>query len=515
MATSLADPAWKPLLPAAFAWAENVEISFSDGGVGAAMHAIPVVVKGEKSGGLQLAAGVKGELAQKAMTVAKQFGWKGKGSPLKAVVDGFAVILVAVSRVNTTGRQIARQFGMDLGRALKDDDVQQLVIFKCDGLLADEIFGGLATSFYSLGLFKGSRFKSNSPVESFPQKLVFCGFDSGDSQLMGTARHLAQAGLLTRMLQDAPANWLDPIRFGQIAEDLAKDLGMKCNRRGREELEAMGAGSYLSVAAGSPKEPQLITLEIDGIDNTRSVALIGKGLTFDTGGNSIKPSVGMGEMKYDMSGGAAVLGAAFYLAKVKPPTKVVCVIGAVENMPGGSATRPGDVVMAMNGKTIDIQNTDAEGRLVLADCLHYANTSFNPELMIDIATLTGAVLHGLGHTGAAVMANDQCVADLVMESSRSVGEPFWQLPLWPELDKEVKGDVSDLVNIGKPSVRAGTIMGGVFLREFVGETKWAHLDIAGTGWFCKATGYPSAGGSGYGVRTLVEVCQRFGEWSAK
>jgi leucyl aminopeptidase len=182
-------------------------------------------------------------------------------------------------------------------------------------------------------------------------------------------------------------------------------------------------------------------------------------------------------------------------------------------MPGSNATRPGDIVMAMNGKSIDVQNTDAEGRLVLADCLHYLNINYNPGLMVDVATLTGACLHALGHTGAAVMANDQAAADLVIESSRAIGEPFWQLPLWPELDKEIKGEVSDLANIAKPNVLAGTIVGGVFLREFVGETKWAHLDIAGTGWACKATGYPSAGGSGFALRTLTEICRRFSDWS--
>jgi leucyl aminopeptidase len=250
----------------------------------------------------------------------------------------------------------------------------------------------------------------------------------------------------------------------------------------------------------------MIVIEIAGANPNETVALIGKGLTFDSGGISLKPGLGMGEMKYDMSGGAAVLGAAYFLGSVRPKSKVVCIIGAVENMPGPTATRPGDVVVAMNGKTIDVQNTDAEGRLVLCDLLHYANVTYKPTLMVDIATLTGAVLHALGHAGAALMSNDQHTADHVLKTAREQGEPFWQLPLWPELEKEVKGECSDLANIAKPNVQAGTIIGGIFLAEFVGSTKWVHLDIAGTGWGCRATGFPAAGGSSFGLRTMVALC---------
>ncbi len=215
----------------------------------------------------------------------------------------------------------------------------------------------------------------------------------------------------------------------------------------------------------------------------------------------------MGEMKYDMSGGAAVLGAAYYLAKQKPNCRVVCMIGAVENMVGPNATRPGDVVVAMNGKSIDIQNTDAEGRLVLADVLHYANTQYKPKLMIDIATLTGAVLHALGHAGAAVMSNDQDTADLVLRVSKEQGEPFWQLPLWPELEKETKGECSDLANIAKPNVQAGTIMGGLFLAEFVAPPSGRTLISLEPDGVARATGFPAAGGSAFGLRTLAALCR--------
>jgi leucyl aminopeptidase len=214
----------------------------------------------------------------------------------------------------------------------------------------------------------------------------------------------------------------------------------------------------------------------------------------------------MEEMKFDMSGGAAVLGAAMTLAKLRPPTKVVCVIAASENMPSGSATKPGDVVRAMNGKTIEVLNTDAEGRLVLADALAYVVADYKPNLVLDIATLTGAVLQGLGTVGAAVVSNDQATADYVIRTAQAWGEPLWQLPLWPELKKEVKGDIADLRNIAKGNVKAGTIIGAAFLREFVGDTKWAHLDIAGTAWNTLAIGYPQSQGSAFGLRSLVAAC---------
>lgn len=285
---------------------------------------------------------------------------------------------------------------------------------------------------------------------------------------------------------------------------------MKCQILNKEQIAKLGMGSFISVSNGSNFEPRLIRIEIDGRDSSKTVALVGKGLTFDSGGTSLKPALGMGEMKYDMSGGAAVLATAHYLAKNKPATNVVCLIGAVEkNILSAGATRPSDVVKSMSGKTIEILNTDAEGRLVLCDVMHYARTEFKPALMIDIATLTGAVLYALGHAGAGLMVNDQKAADYVSKVARDVGEPLWQLPMWPELEKEVKSEVADLANIAKPSVLAGTILAATFLREFAGDTPWAHVDIAGTAVGCAATGYPSGGASAYGVRLLAGACMQF------
>ncbi|MCX6125143.1 MAG: M17 family metallopeptidase [Proteobacteria bacterium] len=270
-----------------------------------------------------------------------------------------------------------------------------------------------------------------------------------------------------------------------MGEDICRDHGIKIAVHNKASLEALGMGSFLSVNAGSVIEPRMLVMEIDGKDNSKCVALIGKGLTFDAGGVSLKPGAGMEEMKYDMSGGAAVLGSAMYLSQVKPPVKTICIIGATENLISAGATKPGDIVVAMNGKTIEVQNTDAEGRLVLADLVHYANVTYKPEMMIDVATLTGAVLVALGTVGAGVMSNDDGLAAHIVKASQEVGEPFWQLPMWPELEAETKGTTAE------------------------GSTKWAHLDIAGTGWNCKATGFPGAGGCAFGLRTMVESVLRF------
>jgi leucyl aminopeptidase len=250
----------------------------------------------------------------------------------------------------------------------------------------------------------------------------------------------------------------------------------------------------------------MIVMEIAGKDTTKTRAIIGKGLTFDAGGISLKPSKAMEEMKYDMSGGAAIMGSVYLLSKIQPATNVAALIGCAENMPGAKASKPSDLIRARNGKTVEILNTDAEGRLVLADTINYAATEFKPEFMINAATLTGSVIHALGHNGAALMSNNQPLADRLLQVAKKEGEPTWQLPFWPEIGKEIKGTCGDLQNIAKPGVLAGSIIGGIFLREFVEDVPWAHLDIAGAAWQCKATGFPKQGGSAYAVRTMAGMC---------
>ncbi len=500
MASSYSDKAWKDFLPEVYNWSSNIKPSWSTELKTGYCH---VVAATETNKSLKLdAPDLSSELQSDLTKQAGEFGWSGKSGSLTVTISGQMFCLVSVRKIKTSKQQISRQFGIDTAAALKSNQVKALSFCKSSQLDDGAVFEGYTLGVYDKGLFKGSKIKGKDE-STLPEALNFTCPEDGEH--FEKHRQFAKASAFARMLQDAPANWLDPTKFAEIAKDISKDLGLKCTVEGREGLKKLGAGSFLSVAAGSSIEPQMITIEIDGEDNSRTTALVGKGLTFDSGGTSLKPPAGMGEMKYDMSGGSAVLASAMVLGNLKPKTKVVCIIGAVENMIGPNATRPGDVVVAMNGKSIDVQNTDAEGRLVLADCLCHAAT-FKPEAIINVATLTGACLHALGHSGAAMMSNKQSMADKLLNTSKEIGEPFWQLPLWPELEQEVKGDISDLVNIAKPNVLAGTIIGGVFLSEFVNNTPWAHLDIAGTGWSCKATGFPTSGGSSYALRTMSSFC---------
>ena len=498
---------WKNLLPETYEWSSKVKFEVVKEPVTGATHVVALADAKEGDDSINLnSPELSTELQKKICSAAAVVGWKGSGS-LLTVVDGVPFLLIAPTKVKTTKAQKSRAFGLDAAAAIKGLKSSKLVICKAEGLCSKSVFDGLSQGLYAQGSFKGVKKDANKSV--LPSQVAFLG-GSLDAETERHVRAMSKSTALTRFMQDAPANWFDPIRFAAIAEDICKEHGVKVSIHDKASLENLGMGSFLSVNAGSINEPRMIVIEIDGTDNSRTVALIGKGLTFDAGGVSLKPGAGMEEMKYDMSGGAAVLGTALYLSQVKPPIKTVCIIGATENLLSAAATKPGDVVVAMNGKTIEVQNTDAEGRLVLADLVHYANVTYKPEMMVDIATLTGAVLIALGTVGAGLMANDDSTAEHMLAASRDVGEPLWRLPLWPELEAETKGTTADLNNIAKASVKAGTIMGAMFIKEFVGKTKWAHLDIAGTGWNCKATGFPGSGGCAYGLRTMVEAVMKFG-----
>lgn len=510
MLTGFNKEPWKNLLPETYDWAAKVAIDTVSEVVAGATH-IVVVADSKAEGdsdpvGLNapnLSEGVKTKISAHITTA----GWKGSGTFI-AVVDNATYLIVAPTKVKTTKPQKSRALGLTASAALKSMKSSHIVICKAQDVCSKSVIDGLSMGFYNCTSFKLQ--KKDAPKTILPTKISLFG-GTIDADQDKALRAMMRATTLTRFIQDAPANWFDPARFASVAQDLCKDYGIKVAIHKRAELATLGMGSFLSVNDGSDVEAHMIVMEIEGKDNSKTVALVGKGLTFDAGGVSLKPGAGMEEMKYDMSGGAAVLGSALYLSQVKPPVKTVFVIGATENLVSAKATKPGDIVVAMNGKTIEVQNTDAEGRLVLADLVHYTSVTYKPEMMIDVATLTGAVLVALGTVGAGLMSNDDAVAAHILKSSQEVGEPFWQLPMWPELEAETKGTTADLNNIAKPNVKAGSIMGGMFIKEFVGTTKWAHLDIAGTGWNCKATGFPGSGGCAFGLRTMVESVLRFNQ----
>ncbi|HET7443946.1 MAG TPA: leucyl aminopeptidase [Solirubrobacterales bacterium] len=320
------------------------------------------------------------------------------------------------------------------------------------------------------------------------------------------ARIGAEAQNRARDLQSTPANFATPAFLAARAEEIdAEHTTVTVDVVGREEIAAMGMGGLLAVSQGSVEEPRLIVLRYSGGGSGPTLGLVGKGVTFDTGGISLKPGAGMQEMKFDMSGAAAVLEAVAAIAELGLAIDLIAVVPSTENMPSGSAVKPGDVITQYNGKTVEVNNTDAEGRLILADALAYA-IELGAEQVVDIATLTGAVVIALGSTYAAVLGNDDTLAERLLEAGASTGELTWRLPLHPEFKEMMKGTVADLSNLASKR-EAGTATAASFLEEFVGETPWAHLDIAGTAWDVGRE-YTGKDASGYGVRLLVELARR-------
>ena len=292
---------------------------------------------------------------------------------------------------------------------------------------------------------------------------------------------IAQGMDLARELGTLPANICTPTYLAQQAQKLAKQHKLKCEVLDRARMEKLGMGSLLAVGRGSHQPPRFIVLQYrGGKAKAKPVVLVGKGITFDTGGISLKPGAEMDEMKYDMSGAASVLGALRAAALMQLPLNVVGIVPAVENMPGGGATRPGDIVTSMSGQTIEILNTDAEGRLILCDALTYAGR-FDPACVVDVATLTGACVIALGGVASGLMANDDALAAELLAAGQTSGDRAWQLPLWDDYQELLKSNFADIPNISGGRA-AGTITGACFLSRFTKQYRWAHLDIAGTAW---------------------------------
>ncbi|GMT41596.1 MAG: putative cytosol aminopeptidase [bacterium] len=319
---------------------------------------------------------------------------------------------------------------------------------------------------------------------------------------VAAAQKICRAVFLARDLQNHPANKATPSFIAEKARSICREVGMRCRVLNKNEIERLKMGAFLSVAQGSAQPPKFIVMEhMKGKKNEKPVVFVGKGLTFDSGGISIKPSQNMDEMKFDMSGAATVIGAMYAIGLLKLKKNVVGLVAATENMPGGKAVKPGDIVRAMSGKTIEVLNTDAEGRLVLADALHYAK-KYKPSVVIDLATLTGSCLVALGTFASGLLGNDQKLMDTLQKAGERTGERCWPLPLWDEYGELIKSKVADLKNIG--GRYGGTITAAAFLKEFT-DYPWAHLDIAGTAFSPKPqSSYVPAGGAGFGVRQLVD-----------
>jgi leucyl aminopeptidase len=367
-----------------------------------------------------------------------------------------------------------------------------------------------------LGLYEFDKYKSASNeddekaigsaviVEHDPSKVdaLQAGVDRGTL--------VAEAVILCRNMVNEPGNRMTPARLAERALKVAVDSDLEIEILDTPRLAELGMGAFLGVAQGSKVPPKLIVLKYQGDpqDADNNLAIVGKGITFDSGGISIKPAERMGEMKGDMAGGAAVIAAMKVIGRVKPKINVTGIVAATENMPGGGAQRPGDVVKTMSGKTIEIDNTDAEGRLVLADAVAYAR-SLGLRRIVDVATLTGAMVTALGHICSGIFGNDQILLDQVRRSGDQVGERLWQLPTYAEYKEQYRSDVADIKNTGGRA--AGSITGALIIGEFVGDAAWTHIDIAGTSMSSKTEGYVVKGGTGVTVRTLAKLAEVLAE----
>ncbi|MCD6526300.1 MAG: leucyl aminopeptidase [Desulfuromonas sp.] len=388
-------------------------------------------------------------------------------------------------------------------------------LIDCDTFCSDDV-AALADALADGVLLEAYRFDHYKKEDNGNNKAMQCVLGAIDESVLAEVeqriaqrRIISEGVWLCRNLVNEPGNVKTPVYLAEQAWALAELYGLTCTLLGPEELQRQGFGALLAVAKGSICEPRLIVLDYQGAsEDVPPIALVGKGVTFDSGGISLKPGEGMDQMKMDMAGGAAVLATLAVAAQLKLPLNIVGVVPAVENMPSDRATRPGDIVTSLSGKTIEILNTDAEGRLILADALTWVARR-KPQLVVDLATLTGACIIALGHQSSAVLGNDEALIADLRRSGDQVGERVWPLPLFDEYSEQIKSEVADVKNIGgRP---AGTITAAAFLQKFVEDLPWAHLDIAGTAWQDKGKPGQPNGGTGVGVRLLIDFLRQRSE----
>ncbi|MDO8587671.1 MAG: leucyl aminopeptidase [Armatimonadota bacterium] len=356
----------------------------------------------------------------------------------------------------------------------------------------------------ALGLYKFLKYKTVDRKETSVEEVEIVEMDASKLEAIraGAAKGeiTSDATIFARDLVNDPSNSATPTMLAETARKIAEENGLECSVLDREQIAESGMNLLLAVAQGSAQPPKFIVLRYSSPGASRTVAIVGKGITFDSGGLSLKPADGMENMKDDMSGSAAVLAAMRAITKIAPPVNVLGIAPATENMPGGGAVKPGDVIRSLNGKTVEINNTDAEGRLVLADALAYAVKEGADEI-IDVATLTGACVVALGRGMSGIMSNNDELADRLIAIGEKEGDPLWRLPLFKDYKEMLISEVADLKNA--PGREAGAIAGGMFLHEFVEDKPWAHIDIAGPSFLDKATLTAPKGGTAAGTRILV------------
>lgn len=452
-------------------------------------------------------------LVQKAI---KNSRFKGKTGEFLEILspqglDVSRVILVGLGALDKLTPLVMEAAGGSLAKKLNSAGAQGVTVIldelKVKGHkvtdLAASIAMGAKLGTYRFNVYKTEEEENTAP--SLTRMTVSCKGSAAARKAFAEMDAVADGVFMTRDLVSEPANKLYPESFAARCKELTS-LGLKVEILDEAKMAKLGMESLLGVGQGSERESRLVVMQWNGLPGKRKakepLAFVGKGVCFDTGGISLKPAPGMEEMKWDMGGAGTVTGLMKALAGRKAKVNAVGVIGLVENMPDGNAQRPGDIVKSMSGQTIEVLNTDAEGRLVLADALWYTQDRFKPKFMIDLATLTGAIIISLGHENAGLFSNDDGICDALSKASEVVGEGVWRLPMSSAYAKQIKSPIADMQNIGTGGRGAGSIVAAEFLQKFVNDVPWAHLDIAGMAWSKADKPTVPKGGTGYGVRLL-------------
>jgi len=460
---------------------------------------ILLVGEGDKPAGLwaEADAATHGAIAR-AFSAAEFKGGKGKTCTILAPGgDLTRVVAVGLGKTAELTPRTLQDAGGHAAAAIARDTTAAIAADTLQPGQAAEVALGAA-----LRAYRFDRYRTKEKAEDKPRlsALTLLNADPAAAQsawqpLAGVAKGV----FLTRDLVSEPPNVLNPAEMADRCRTLIK-LGVEVEILGPNEMRELGFGALLGVAQGSVNEPRMVVMKWNGGGTAKPVAFIGKGVTFDTGGISIKPAGGMEDMKWDMAGAGAVVGLMAALAGRKAKVNAVGLVGLVENMPSGSAQRPGDVVKSYSGQTIEVINTDAEGRLVLADVVWYCQQKFDPQFMVDLATLTGAIIISLGHEHAGLFSNDDALSEKLIAAGKDTGEKLWRMPLDEAYDKQIKSEIADMKNIGgRPG---GSITAAQFIKRFVNDKPWAHLDIAGMAWSTKDNAVTPKGATAFGVRLL-------------
>lgn len=454
------------------------------------------------TGGLLARLNKSGELTGKSLETTLMHSPTG----LKAVR---LLIIGAGKRDQFNGTTLRKVAAVAL-RYLKSRSVHNFVFVVREGGATEANVQAIVEGFLTAD-FETDKYKTDKKKDKFVDSVAIAGY--GESEKSAAEKGIKRGQIIgeaqnfTRDLVNEPSNKLTPRTLAEKAEAMAKEAGLAVEILDEKKIADLKMGALLSVAQGSVEPPRMIIITYNPPQPPKPgapvVGLVGKAVTFDTGGISIKPADGMEKMKYDMAGGATMLGVMRALAALKPAVKVICVVPATENMPGGKAQKPGDIQTAMSGKTIEVLNTDAEGRLILADGVHYAK-QLGATHLVDAATLTGAIVVALANVNVGVFGSDQAWTDKLLASAKEAGEKMWQLPMDDEYREFIKGSFADIQNIGSGK-GGGSITGAWFIREFAGDSPWIHLDIAGTAWNDDAKPWLAKGPTGVSLRTLVHL----------